>query len=112
MGLELIDKLKKEKGWTSEELASISGVPVGTLNKIIQGDTKSPTLETVFALAHALGCSADDFDDDPKAIKKDSSYIELSDDEKILITKWAELTTRNRLKIMGMIDIKIMDQKE
>jgi transcriptional regulator with XRE-family HTH domain len=114
VGLELINKLRKEQGLTSEELAVKAGVPIGTLNKILNGETKNPLYETVVALAHALGHLADDFDDDDDfdEIKKDSPYSELPESVKELIYKWSELTEENRLKIMGMIDIKLMDQKE
>lgn len=63
MGLERIDLLKKEKGWTNEQLASFSGVPKGTIDKITAGATKDPKLETIKAIARALGCSISEFDD-------------------------------------------------
>ncbi|CAG9703670.1 helix-turn-helix domain-containing protein [Clostridium neonatale] len=63
MGLEIINKLKKEKGLTNEALSLQSGVPLGTLSKITSGITKDPKLETLKALAKVLGCTLDDFDD-------------------------------------------------
>lgn len=111
MGLELINKLRHEQGLKSEELAIKAGVPIGTLNKILNGQTKNPSLETVFALAHALGCSVDDFDDEDST-KRDNSYGELHEELQRLISKWTSLTPENKLKIMGMIDIKIMEQNE
>ena len=63
MGLEIIQELKKEKGLTIEELSAKSGVPIGTLNKILSGQTKDPKLETLKALTRVLGCSLDDLDD-------------------------------------------------
>lgn len=63
MGLEIINKLKKEKGLTNEALSLQSGVPLGTLSKITSGITKDPKLETLKALAKVLDCTLDDFDD-------------------------------------------------
>lgn len=63
MGLEKINAYKKKNHLTTEELAEKSGVPVGTLNKILTGATKDPKLETLKALARVLGCTLDDFDD-------------------------------------------------
>lgn len=63
MGLEIINELRKKKGLTSEQLSIKSGVPIGTLNKILNGTTKDPKLETLKALARVLGCRLDDFDD-------------------------------------------------
>jgi transcriptional regulator with XRE-family HTH domain len=75
MGLEIINELRKKKNLTSEQLSSKSGVPLGTLNKILNGTTKDPKLETLKALARVLECSLDDFDDIPKEEKK-SNQIE------------------------------------
>jgi len=111
VGLELINKLKQEQGFKSEELAFKSGVPIGTLNKILNGQTKNPSLETVFALAHALGCSVDDFDDDD-TIKKDNPIEGLPEEIQDLISKWDKLSNENKLKITGMIDLKLSEQEE
>ena len=62
MGLEIINKLKKEKGLTTAELSKLSGVPLGTLNKILQGTTKDPKLETLKSIARVLECNLSDFD--------------------------------------------------
>lgn len=48
---------------TTAELAEKSGVPLGTLNKILSGATKDPKLETLKAIARVLGLTLDDFDD-------------------------------------------------
>lgn len=57
---QMISMFRKEKGMTIDQLAEKSGVPKGTLNKIIGGITKAPTLETVRAIAYALGKTLDD----------------------------------------------------
>lgn len=64
MGLEIIEKLKKELNLTSKQLSEKSGVPKGTLDKILNGTTKDPKLETLKALSRVLGCTLDDFDDE------------------------------------------------
>ena len=69
MGLERITEIRKAKGITVEELSKMSGVPMGTLSKISAGITKNPNLETVRAIAIALDCSLDDFDDSPRIEK-------------------------------------------
>lgn len=45
---------KKKMGWTTEELAERSGVPTGTINKILNGETKSPRYDTMNALEAAF----------------------------------------------------------
>ncbi len=63
MGLERIKDIRKSKGMTIEELSEKSGVPVSTIKKISAGITQNPNLETVRAIARALNCTLDDFDD-------------------------------------------------
>ena len=63
MGLEKISEYKKKLNLTTEELSLKSGVPIGTLNKILSGATKDPKLETLKAIARVLGLSLNDFDD-------------------------------------------------
>lgn len=68
MGLEKIAEYKKKMNLTTEELSEKSGIPVGTLNKILSGATKDPKLETLKAIAKVLGLTLNDFDDEaPKA---------------------------------------------
>ena len=71
-----LTKYRKEADLTLDELAERSGVPKGTINKIISGDTKSPSLDTVSALAAALGKTLNDFADAPEARKSTLSEID------------------------------------
>ena len=63
MGLERINEYKKKMGLTTEDLSRLSGVPIGTLNKILSGATKDPKLETLKSIARVLNLSLNDFDD-------------------------------------------------
>ena len=83
---EYISKYRKEAKFSIDYLAEKSGVPKGTINKIISGDTKSPTLETMIALAQALGKSLDDFLDNPpinekKSVQKSENKREIDESE-------------------------------
>ena len=53
---EKIIQLKTENGLTTDALSLRSGVPKGTINKILNGETRNPTIGTLTALAEALGC--------------------------------------------------------
>ena len=55
--LEQIKLLKSEKGITNAELSALSGVPLGTVNKILSGATKSIKAETLDKLYSALNVS-------------------------------------------------------
>lgn len=60
MWLDELKRIKEESGKTTDEIAEMSGVPKGTLNKIFAGQTKAPQLETVKAVVYCLGHSLDD----------------------------------------------------
>ena len=45
---------KKELGITTEQLSRLSGIPIGTINKILNGETKSPRYATLKALNDVL----------------------------------------------------------
>lgn len=53
---EVLAKLKTENGLTTDALSQRSGVPKGTLNKLLNGETRNPTVGTLSALAKALHC--------------------------------------------------------
>lgn len=63
MGIEYIKVAKKKKGLTNDELSKKSGVPLGTLNKILSGHTPGPQFETVKAICKALEISLAELDD-------------------------------------------------
>ena len=51
---EKLSERKKELGMTTEQLSRLSGVPVGTINKILSGETRSPRYATWQALERVL----------------------------------------------------------
>ena len=103
MGLEVIQRLKKEKGITTKELSNIAGIPLGTLNKILSGQTKDPKLETLKAIAKALGCTLDDFD-----IKEDGENSEelFSVKEHTIIEKYRTLDDYGKELIDTVLDLE------
>ncbi len=75
--LEKLIKKKKELGWTNQQLAEKSGVPVGTVNKVFSGATRYPRQETLDALVKALGLSYYDIEDygaDVSIVKEPVAY--------------------------------------
>ena len=57
-------QLKAERGLTTEALSLKSGVPKGTINKLLNGETRNPTIGTLTALAEALECPLGRLSDD------------------------------------------------
>lgn len=105
MGLEVIQKIKKEKGLTTEMISKLSGVPVGTLNKILNGETKDPKLETLKAIARVLGCTLDDFDDVTTTMNS------LLYDEEELVEIYRDLTKENKEKVLQIASALLTTQK-
>ncbi len=54
MNIEEMRQIKKNKHFSYRKLSELSGVPVGTMQKIFRGETESPRYETLEALEKAL----------------------------------------------------------
>ena len=54
MTIQEMNERRKELGYTYEKLAELSGVPLGTLQKVLGGITKAPRYETLRALESVL----------------------------------------------------------
>ena len=57
--LDRIKQLKNEKKITNDQLSERSGIPLGTLSKILAGMSDSPKLSNIVALCSALDCSVE-----------------------------------------------------
>ena len=58
---DILNKLKSENGLTTDQLSRLSGVPKGTLNKLLNGETGNPRGETLKRIAGALNCPVEVF---------------------------------------------------
>ena len=54
MTVEEMKQRKKELGYSNEKLSELSGVPLGTVQKVLAGVTRSPRYETLIALERVL----------------------------------------------------------
>lgn len=54
-----IKTLKKVQKLSNDALSSLSGIPKGTLAKILGSETKDPQISNIIKIAQALGVSAD-----------------------------------------------------
>ncbi len=54
MTLEEIRRLKQKYGYSNAQLSDASGVPLGTVNKVLSGQTAHPRHDTLVALARPL----------------------------------------------------------
>ena len=100
---ELIAFYRKQAGLTIDELAEKSAVPKGTLNKIIGGVTKAPTLDNMKAIAKALGKTLSDFDDAPSQIKKTSP---ISEEAESIAKKYDILDKFGQKAVKSLVEIE------
>ena len=50
MTIEEMKRIKKEKGYSYTQIAQMSGVPLGTVQKVFGGETANPRYDTLQAL--------------------------------------------------------------
>ena len=100
MGLEKIAEYKKKLGLTTEELSEKSGVPMGTLNKILSGATKDPKLETLKSIAHVLGLSLDDFDDREKKVVPEPTYADV---ERLVARNGKQMSVEQKMRLIKLL---------
>lgn len=62
---QMLEK-KKEKGYTYAQIADLSGVPLGTVQKIFSGETEKPRYDTLLALERLFT--------EPDAVRETASY--------------------------------------
>ena len=54
---EYLNRLKDERNLTLAQIADISGVPAGTVQRIMSGSTENPAFQAVVEVIKALGGS-------------------------------------------------------
>lgn len=105
MGLEKINIIRKQNGITIEQLSESSGIPLSTIKKICAGITTNPNLDTVKAIAKALSCKLDDFDDIEKSpAPAEAEAEELNEDERTLIGNYRKLNTDGQQVALDYMD--------
>lgn len=85
-----------------DQLVEASGIPKGTVTKVLTGVSQNPALETVKAIAYALGLTLDDLTEprndsklSPSALKLAMLYDSLNDTGKALLDTVAAFSEKN-----------------
>lgn len=63
---ERLTEMKKEAGLSNRKLAELSGVPEGTVNSILSGNTVKPSFEDVEAMVSAMGRGVNEIFGEPE----------------------------------------------
>lgn len=76
LNIDEIISIKKAKKCTTKMLADMSGVPKGTLDKILSGQTKDPKIQTLISICKVLGCEIYDIlNVNKKGISKEDELL-------------------------------------
>ncbi len=86
--IERIKKIKNERKITNDQLSEMTGIPLGTLSKILAGISDSPKLVNIVAIADALGCTLDYI---VSGVSENTNNYTLSPDEICLVENFRHL---------------------
>ena len=91
--IERIKRIKSEKKITNDRLSELTGIPLGTLSKILAGISDSPKLSNIVAIAEALECSLDYI---VSGVAQNTNNYTLSFEEIELIEDFRSLDTHSK----------------
>lgn len=99
--IDRIKQIKSQKKITNDKLAEMTGIPLGTLTKIMAGISDSPKLSNIIAICDALGCTLDYI---VSGIPENHNNYTLTDDEIRLIEKYRRLDEYGAELVSVVID--------
>ena len=97
--IDRIKQLKSEKKITNDQLSEMTGIPLGTLSKILAGISDSPKLSNIVAICAALECSVDYI---LTGIPENTNNYTLTDREITMIENYRKLDSHSR-ELVSMI---------
>lgn len=100
--IDRLKKIKNEKKITNDRLSEMTGIPLGTLSKILAGISDSPKLSNIVAICSALECSVDYI---LTGIPENTNNYTLSEREISMIENYRRLDMHSR-ELVSMIVAK------
>lgn len=110
MWYERLVQLKKESGKTIQEISDLSGVAVGTLNKLFAGQTTAPKVDTMTAVVHALGYTLDTLYETKKS--PDATEITPEDQDEVDIMKFVGGLTVDQKELLISLLTTMIEQNQ
>lgn len=96
-----IKQIKSERRITNEELSDMTGIPLGTLSKILAGISDSPKLSNIVAICAALGCTLDYI---VSGTPENNNNYTLTDGEIRLVENFRMLDTHGKEMVTLVLD--------
>ena len=100
--IDRIKQLKSEKKITNDQLSEMTGIPLGTLSKILAGISDSPKLSNIVAICGALECSVDFI---LTGIPENTHNYTLTDREVTMVENYRKLDAHSR-ELVAMVIAK------
>ena len=97
--IDRIKTIKSEKKITNDMLSEMTGIPLGTLSKILAGISDSPKLSNIVAICDALDCSLDYI---LTGIPENTNNYTLEESEMTLIENYRKLDKHSR-ELVSMV---------
>lgn len=105
---EILTARRNSIGMSLGDLSKISGVPKGSVDKIMSGASKNPGITPLMAITHALGLTLDELDE-----KKEPAIPErMTDEETRFIDGIKKLTPANRRLFLGILALLLKEQEQ
>jgi len=98
--LERIKKLKSSRKITNDKLSEMTGIPLGTLSKLLAGINDSPKLVNMVAISRALDCSLDWL---ITGVPENTNNYTLEPDEMTLVEDYRGLDTYGRALVSAVM---------
>lgn len=99
--IDRIKQIKNEKKITNERLSELTGIPLGTLSKILAGISDSPKLSNIVSICGALECSVDYI---LTGIPENTNNYTLEESEMTLIENYRRLDKHGKEMAMLVIN--------
>ena len=97
--IDRLKQIKSERRITNDQLSEMTGIPLGTLSKILAGISDSPKLSNIVAICAALECSVDYI---LTGIPENTNNYTLSDKEITLVENYRKLDAHSR-ELVAMV---------
>ena len=101
--LERIKKLKSHRKITNDKLSEMTGIPLGTLSKLLAGISDSPKLSNIVAISRALDCSLDWL---ITGVPANTHNYTLEPEEMTLVETYRELDGYGRALTVAVMDME------
>ena len=106
--IDRIKQIKSDKKITNDQLSDMTGIPLGTLAKILAGISDSPKLSNIVAICAALECSLDYI---LTGIPENTNNYTLDEKEIALVENYRKLDKHSR-ELVAMVISKESERVE